>query len=284
MAILANRIKTVNMLADFIDSLKAFVVRFLSIILMCCSIFLWSVAGNSKITAVIFDNTASLINPIVSIFDTVTIHINNSVEFINRTWDASQENITLKLENAKLQRLLIDSAMLKVENEALRKHLKFTKENIDNIDISARIISVFSGIYARGGVINIGTKDNIDKNQIVLSEGNVVGKIIYTAENYSNVMFITDANSRIPVVSTISGAKAIFAGDGHNGGRLLYMSEGHKIKQGEYLVSSGDGKYFPYGLPVAKVVTVSGGYVYAESIANLNNIQFVSILKPRNNN
>ncbi len=284
MAILANRIKTVSILADFIDSLKAFVVRFLSIILICCSVFLWSFAGNSKVTKMIFDGAASIINPIVSVFDATSLHIVNLKESINNIWNVSQENITLKLENAKLHRLLVESSALKAENNLLKTQLKFAKENIDNISVSARVISVFNGIYARGGIVNLGRKNNIEENQIAVAEGNVVGRITYVAENYSKLMFITDANSRIPVISSISGEKAIFAGDGHNGGRLLYMSEGHKIKAGEYLFSSGDGKYYPYGLSIAKVVKIDGSYVYAESLVNLNNVQFVSIMTPTNNN
>jgi rod shape-determining protein MreC len=284
MAILANRIKTVNILSDFIDSLKAFVVRFLSIILMCSSIFLWSFAGNSKITMMVFDSTAFMINPILSVFDAASMYIIDTKKSINNLWNTSQENISLKLENAKLQSLLMDTASLKAENENLKIQLKFSKENIDNITISARVISVFNGIYARGGIINLGNKNNIEKHQIVISNGSVVGKIIYTASNYSKIMFITDSNSRIPVISSITGEKAIFAGDGHDGGSLLYMANGHKIKPGEYLLSSGDGKYYPYGLPIAKVITVNGSYVYAESLVNLNNVQFVSILAPINNN
>jgi rod shape-determining protein MreC len=212
------------------------------------------------------------------------MYIINTKKSINNLWNISQENISLKLENAKLQRLLMDTASLKAQNEILKTHLKFSKENIDNITISARVISVFNGIYARGGIINLGNKDHIEQNQIVISNGNVVGKITYTASNYSKIMFITDSNSRIPVIASISGEKAIFAGDGHDGGNLLYMVDGHKIKPGEYLLSSGDGKYYPYGLPIAKVVTVDGSYVYAESLVSLNNVQFVSILSPINNN
>ena len=68
MAILANRVKTVNLIADFFEALKAFVVRFLSIILMCASISLFSFASNTKIATYIFDSIFTLLNPVVIFF------------------------------------------------------------------------------------------------------------------------------------------------------------------------------------------------------------------------
>ncbi len=278
MAILANRVKTVNILADFIDSLKAFIVRSLSIILMLLSLFLWSFSKDSRVAEVIFDTSASIINPVTLCFDAAADKIISAKQFVATLWDARQENMALKLENARLQQVLANISQIKAENESLKSQLKFQHKDHDNIHLSARLITVSTGIYTRGGMVNLGSKEGVNINQIVISDGNIVGRITYTAQNYSKMMFITDVNSRIPVITSISGQKAIFAGDGHKGGELLYITDNNQMKVGEYILSSGDGKYYPYGFPIAKVVSIKGNHVYAEEIINPSNIQFVSIL------
>lgn len=281
MAILANRVKSNNIAADFLEASRGYIGKSLSILLILFSTFLIYSSDSSKLKDYIFSAASSVINPISASYDSISNYVISSEEYISGIFQAKSENIALKLENAKLQSIIEEASRLKAENSLLKKQLKFKDIANAKMHLSARLVSNFSGMYSKGGIISAGSNDGVADNQIIASEGKIVGKISYVTDNYSRVMFVNDAQSRIPIVTSISNEKAILAGDGHIGGKLLYVAEGHKIKVGEHILSSGDGKYYPYGIPIAKVVKVDNINIYVEPLVNLSALQFVTILSAR---
>ena len=284
MAIIANRVKTFSMIPDLLFALRVFVVRFFSGGLILVSLFLWYLSVDSRISKTIFDvTTSSLINPVVSVFDAVLADIAQIQSSMISLWNAKQENISLKLENARLARLLSKATYIHAENKHLREQLKLVDDNIGGNNISGKIIGITSGIYKKTAIVNLGTKNAVNKDQVATSDGAIVGRITYSTDYHSTITLLSDRQSRIPVVTAVSGIRVILAGDGGNGGELLYVPEGDHIRLGEVLLSSGDGKYYPSNIPVAKVVSRDNGRIYVEPIANLSNIKFVTILNHTNN-
>ena len=280
MAITANRVKTFSMIPDLLFALRVFIVRFFSGGLILVSILLWYLSSDSRISRTIFDFTASsLINPVVSIFDAILEDVSYIQSSIVNLWNAKQENIALKLENARLTALLGQASHIHAENKHLREQLKLADENIGDNSISGKIVGITSGIYKKTAIVNLGTKNAVNENQVAISNGAIVGRITHSADYHSTITLLSDRQSRIPVITAVSGLRVILAGDGENGGELLYVPDGSNIKVGEMLFSSGDGKYYPSGIPVAKVVKKDNGRIYAEPIANLSNVKFVTILQ-----
>lgn len=279
MAILANRVKTTNIFSDFLETLKGYFAKSLSVILIIASGLLIYSSENQKAKEFVFDSAAKIINPVNLAYDSLSQNILSTKEYVSDIFKSHSQNIALKLENAKLQKLIDEAARLKAENNMLKKQLKFKEMPSARTQLSTRLISNFSGMYSKGGVIGVGRKEGIEENQIITSEGKIIGRISYISENYSRVTFVNDIKSRIPVVSSISKEKAIMTGDGHKGGKLLYVADGHKIKVGEHIMSSGDGKYYPYGIPIAKVIKVDNINVYVEPLVDLASVQFVNVLK-----
>lgn len=278
MAILANRVKTTHIVSDFFEIARSYLVRSLSVILIIASATLIYSSDNTKIKEYIFSSASAIINPISLAYDSITEYLAGLEKNISNIWHAKSENMALKLENAKLQKLIEEATKLKAENNLLKKQLKFKEMRDSKILLSTRLISNFSGVYAKGGIISAGRNDGIKDNQVIANEGKIIGRVSYISDNFSKVMFINDTKSRIPIITSISKEKAILAGDNNMGGRLLYVADGHKIKSGEYILSSGDGKYYPYGMPIAKVVKVDNTKVYVEPLVNLSKVQFVTVL------
>ena len=280
MAIIANRVKTFSMIPDLLFALRVFVIRSFSGGLILVSILLWYISSDSKISKTIFDITASsLINPVVSVFDAVLEDISQIHSSMINLWNAKQENIALKLENAKLARLLAEASYIHEENKHLKEQLRLSDDNINRNSISGKIIGITNGIYKKTAIVNLGTKNAVSENQVAISNGAIVGRITRSADYHATIMLLSDRQSRIPVISAVSGLRVILAGDGENGGELLYVPDGSDISVGEMLFSSGDGKYYPSGVPIAKVVKKDNGRIYAKPIANLSNIKYVSILQ-----
>ena len=284
MAIIANRVKTFSIIPDLLFALKVLIIRFFSGGLILLSLLLWYVSLDSRISKMIFEVTASsIINPIVSIFDATIADISRFQSSILHLWNARQENIALKLENARLTRILTETTYVHSENKHLREQLKLSKEHLQNSAISGKIIGITNGIYKKTAILNLGTKNAVFENQIAIANGSIVGRITHSADYHSTIMLISDRGSRIPVITSSSGIRVIFAGDGENGGELLYAPETSRISVGETLFSSGDGKYYPSGIPLARVVKKDGSRIYAEPTVSLSNIKFVTILNDKNN-
>lgn len=278
MAILANRVKTGSIFADFIEAIKSFLFRSFAILLILVSVFLLYSPDDSRIKIVIFQTASYIINPISLTYNAIANNILEAKQYAEDVLKAKSENISLRLENIKLQKLLEKAAIIKSENIKLQKHLKLTSLKANNIILTSRLISNISGLYSNGGIIQAGLKDNLRLNQIIVSNGNIVGKISHISDHFSQITFVTDTKSRIPVITSLSHEKAIMTGDGQRGGRLLYLPEKHKIKTGEHIMSSGDGKYYPYGLPIAKVIKVDNSNIYVEPVSDIRRLQFISVL------
>jgi rod shape-determining protein MreC len=70
----------------------------------------------------------------------------------------------------------------------------------------------------------------------------------------SRVLLLTDIASRTPVMIDRTNARAILTGDGGPNPKLEYLRGVDPIKQGDRVVTSGDGGVVPRGLPVGAAV------------------------------
>jgi rod shape-determining protein MreC len=248
---------------------------------MCVSLYLLYSSEKNYSKKLIFDFASTITNPIASVISSTISYVENSGKSIGETWLAKKENIALKLENAKLNDLLKEASRIKSENISLKNQLRFKESGKHKIVLTGRLINIYSNMYSRGGILNLGGGDGVIQNQVLISEGSIVGKISYVGNYYSKITFVSDVNSRIPIITSISGEKAILSGGGNGTAKLLYASDKHKIKAGEIILSSGDGKYYPYGIPIARVTRVQKNQIFATPLISLANIRFVSLLEAR---
>ena len=161
-----------------------------------------------------------------SVLDSTGIY----TEYIDRETRLEQDN----------QRLLFLLKQSEAEEFSLKKELSFyrkLKESIDdNIYISARVIYYDpSGTQSRV-LINKGMKDGIEINDLVLSEGYVLGRVWFVFEHTAEVMLLNDALSVFPVSIGKKQLSGILKGTGK--GRLLRIE--YIDNQPENLLMTGD--------------------------------------------
>jgi rod shape-determining protein MreC len=100
----------------------------------------------------------------------------------------------------------------------------------------------------------------------------LMGQILSTNLNESDLLLITDVEMQIPVRIVRTGARAILQGDGSNELTLKFLPTTADIREGDMLETSGiDGRY-PSGLPVAEVVSVKSksGAIFWQVVAQPN--------------
>jgi rod shape-determining protein MreC len=83
----------------------------------------------------------------------------------------------------------------------------------------------------------------------VTGEG-LAGRIAEVGDNSSRVLFVTDVNSRLPVLIERTRERAILAGDNSAQLRLTLLQSLGGVQRGDRIITSGHGGSFPVGIPV----------------------------------
>jgi len=134
-------------------------------------------------------------------------------------------------------------------------------------------------------LIDLGTANGIRANDPVVSTRGVVGRIAKPGVHFSTVLLLSDASSRIPVITSEGRVPAILQGQG--AGAFLevkFIPRNDPVTPGEVLLSSGLGGVFPKGIPVARVVEVTPAdvslfqKVYAEPLLALRYYEELLVL------
>jgi rod shape-determining protein MreC len=112
---------------------------------------------------------------------------------------------------------------------------------------------------------------------VVASQG-LVGRVHHVAPHTSEMLLITDINSRIAVSVQGTHEHALAAGNGHDQLELRYLPKHSTLKKGDVIVTSGDADLMPAGIPVGRVISVSEEGVKVQPFAPLDALDYVSVL------
>ena len=119
---------------------------------------------------------------------------------------------------------------------------------------SARIVTDSRGPFANSRLANAGSEAGIKPGNPVMSENGLVGRVVGVTEGVSRVLLLTDVASRTPVMIDRTNSRAILTGDGGPNPKLEYLRGQDPVRNGDRVLTSGDGGVFPRGLPVGIAV------------------------------
>jgi rod shape-determining protein MreC len=97
------------------------------------------------------------------------------------------------------------------------------------------------------------------RNQPVVAERGLVGRVVATGGDYAKVQLITDRTSAVGAMVERTGRQGVARGDGHAGLLLDYVPLQADVRPGDRLVTAGIDGIFPRGLPLAVVRSVRPG-------------------------
>ncbi len=116
--------------------------------------------------------------------------------------------------------------------------------------VTARVVAEENGPFAATRIANAGGANGVREGFAVVNENGLVGRVIRVGEYTSRILLLTDFSSRIPVMGTLSGDRALLVGDSGSGAQLLEPETPDKIIAGEIWVTSGDDGKLPLGIRV----------------------------------
>lgn len=166
---------------------------------------------------------------------------------------AVSENRRLRAELKNMQQWREVAIALRDTNERYREVLGL-KTDPPIPMATARIVTDSRGPFANSRLANVGLEAGIRPGNPVMSENGLVGRIVGVTDGASRVLLLTDVASRTPVMVDRTNARAILTGDGGPNPKLEYLRGQNAVKNGDRILTSGDGGVFPRGLPVGVAV------------------------------
>lgn len=145
---------------------------------------------------------------------------------------------------------------LETENTRLRRLLKSAARVADRA-IVAELLQAHPEPSTRKIIINKGSKDGVFIGQPVIDNYGIMGQVTETGIFSCVATLITDASHKVPVLVNRNGLRTIVVGNPkYDRVDVPYLTSSADIRAGDLLVTSGMGKGFPAGYPVAKVTEV----------------------------
>lgn len=188
-----------------------------------------------------------------------------------------EENARLREENARLLAWQTAARRLENENEGLRGLANF-REGPEASFITARIVGDSVSAYVRGALLNVGRGAGVAHGQAVVTGEGLAGRIAEVGENSARVLFVTDVNSRLPVLIERTRERAILAGDNSSQLRLTLLQSLAGVQRGDRIITSGHGGSFPVGIPIGEVVATGEGGVRVRPFADFARLEFVRVV------
>jgi rod shape-determining protein MreC len=218
------------------------------------------------------------LGPVLQFASQPVAAVNRGIDRISSLANLAEENARLRTENARLRRWEAVSRKLEQENAAFRRLLNAKSDPLV-LPITARVIGDSGGPFVRTLLLNAGEREGVRKNQAVISETGLIGRVVATGERSSRILLITDLNSRIPVFIENSRVRGIVAGDNTGQPKLEFLPANAQISPGDRIVTSGDGGMLPPGQPIGVVSSVTDRVIRVQPFADWGRLEYVSVLR-----
>lgn len=205
--------------------------------------------------------------------------------------DLLTENEILKKENA---RLTYENSILeeyKDENDNLKKLLDMKQRYSEYPSVGSNVIGKETGNWYKVFTIDKGSMNNISENDVILSDGSLVGHVIEVYPLSSKVLSIMDDRSSASVKVVRTGDIGILRGDierVNEGLTKLEINSPSDIIKGDQIVTSHLSSIYPPGIPVGTVEEVVTGkdgltqYAYVRCFVDFKHIKEILVMQTKN--
>lgn len=219
----------------------------------------------------------------------------NVFDRLGAMWTASERVQDLERQNAELQKWRELAERLAERNRRYEQLLRMPEDafgegaGIENA-IAAQLVLDSGGPFTRTLVANAGADHGVRAGYIALNENGLVGRVVSVGRRSSRVLMLDDYTSRIPVIGEGSRVRAVMAGHATRppelvlypyqvqAPRLDFIVGAQSLREGERIITSGDGGLFPRGIPVGTARRDADGGWHVALAAAQRPIDFVRIV------
>lgn len=191
----------------------------------------------------------SVLAPAAGVLSTPGRWIGDGVDTVRGYFFAVSENRRLRAELEEARQWRDVAIALRDTNERYQAILGL-KTDPPIPMATARVVAEARGPFANTRLANAGRERGIRDGNPVMSENGLVGRVIGVSNGASRILLLTDIASRVPVMVDRTNARAILTGDGGPNPKLAYLRGAAPVREGDRILTSGDGGLMPRGLPV----------------------------------
>lgn len=191
----------------------------------------------------------------------------NLLQRLTRMWTATERIEQLERENRDLRAWRELAERLAERNARYEALLRMPDDafgegaDIEN-SVAAQLVLDSGGPFTRTLVANAGADHGVRVGYIAVNENGLVGRVVSVGRRSARVLMLDDYNSRIPVMGEASRVRAVLAGQATRPPELIthpyqlqaprmdFIVGAQNLREGERVITSGDGGLFPRGIPV----------------------------------
>lgn len=191
----------------------------------------------------------------------------NFFDRVGGMWSANDRVEELERENRELLAWRELAERLAERNARYEALLRMPEDSfgqgadIEN-SIAAQLVLDSGGPFTRTLVANAGSDHGVRSGYIALNENGLIGRVVSVGQRSSRVLMLDDYNSRIPVMGEASRVRAVLAGQATRppelvlypyqlqAPRLEFIVGAQSLREGERIITSGDGGLYPRGISV----------------------------------
>ncbi len=210
-------------------------------------------------------------------------------------WNSADRIEELESENRELQAWRELAERLAERNARYEALLRMPADafgegaDVDN-SIAAQLVLDSGGPFTRTLVANAGADHGVRVGYIAVNENGLIGRVVSVGGRSARILMLDDYNSRIPVMGEASRVRAVLAGQATRppdlythpfqmqAPRLDFIVGAQSLREGERIVTSGDGGLYPRGIPVGVARASNDGQWRVALAASQRPIDFVRIL------
>lgn len=210
-------------------------------------------------------------------------------------WNAAARIEELEAENRELQAWRDLAERLAERNARYEALLRMPADSFgEGADlehsIAAQLVLDSGGPFMRTLVANAGALHGVRVGYIAVNENGLVGRVVSVGQHSSRVLMLDDYNSRIPVMGDASRVRAVLAGQAARrpelslypyqlqAPRMDFIVGAQSLREGERVITSGDGGLYPRGLQVGVARRERDGSWRVALAAAQQPIDFVRII------
>ncbi len=210
-------------------------------------------------------------------------------------WNSAERIQQLETENRELQAWRDLAERLAERNRRYESLLRMPPDtfgegaDIEN-SIAAQLVLDSGGPFMRTLVANAGELHGVKVGYIAVNENGLVGRVVSVGQHSSRVLMLDDYNSRIPVMGESSRVRAVLAGQAMRrpelslypyqleAPRMDFIVGAQALREGERVITSGDGGLYPRGIQVGVARRENNGAWRVALAASQQPIDFVRII------
>jgi len=219
----------------------------------------------------------------------------NLFDRLGRMWGATERIEELEKENRELLAWRALAERLAERNARYEALLRMPADAFgEGADIehaiAAQLVLDSGGPFTRTLVANAGSDHGVHVGYIAVNEHGLVGRVVSVGRRSARVLMLDDYNSRIPVMGEASRVRAVLAGQATQPPDLLmrpfevetprldFIVGAQNLRDGERIVTSGDGGLYPRGISVGEARRGSDGVWRVSLAASRRPIDFVRLI------